>query len=198
MQLSSHNNPQAFAAGDIVYWPDFICCQQAHTLFEQLMNQLEWQQLAIAMFGRKVLQPRLQAWYGEHSYRYSGLTLEPRPWTEQLLNIKQQCETISGAHFNTVLANLYRDGADYMGWHQDNEPELGPGPVIASVSLGETRRFLFRHKRNKQKLEFELPSGSLLLMRGDCQNSWQHSLPKTRKPKKARINLTFRQILTRS
>lgn len=125
----------------------------------------------------------------------SGLTMQPEPWTPALLSIKVACEQVARVSFNSVLANLYRDGRDYMGWHQDNEPELGEQPLIASVSLGQERRFVLRHLASKQKIEFLLQPGSLLIMAGETQRYWQHSVPKSQRPMQARINLTFRRII---
>lgn len=179
-----------------LYWaPMFFSDLQAQTYFEQLRQELDWQQEKIRIFGREVWQPRLQAWCGEAAYRYSGLTLHPAPWTPTLLRIKSACEAVCDQSFNSVLANLYRDGQDSMGWHQDNEPELGPQPVIASVSLGETRRFHLKHLESKQKLTFELSAGSLLIMAGSTQQFWTHTIPKSRRPLSARMNLTYRTIL---
>lgn len=179
----------------LLYISDFLTPQQADTAFSNLRKELDWQQEAIQMFGRKVLQPRLQAWHGDKSYTYSGLSLTPEPWSPELLHIKQRCEAASRCQFNSVLANLYRDGQDSMGWHQDNEPELGVNPAIASLSLGESRRFILRHIETRQKYEIELSHGSLLVMAGETQRYWQHSVPKTGKPKTERINLTFRHII---
>ncbi|WP_299014210.1 alpha-ketoglutarate-dependent dioxygenase AlkB [uncultured Photobacterium sp.] len=180
--------------GKLFWQPDFLLPSQAELYFQQLLSELNWRQETIRMFGRDVLQPRLQTWCGEAVYTYSGLTMTPAPWTPALLAIKAACEDISSTRFNSVLVNLYRDGQDYMGWHRDNEPELGEQPVIASVSLGEARRFVLKHIKSKQKLEFNLSSGSLLVMAGVTQQYWLHSVPKTRCPKAARINLTFRHI----
>lgn len=182
-----------------LYWqPAFYSTVQADQLYQQLLDELDWQQRPITLFGREVLQPRLQAWCGEATYCYSGLSMRPDPWTPTLLTIREQIEQalvdMPGVRFNSVLANLYRDGADYMGWHQDNEPELGTEPVIASLSLGDTRRFVLRHVESRDKREYALSHGSLLVMAGQLQTHWQHSVPKTRQPKMPRINLTFRLI----
>lgn len=181
--------------GRLFWLPHFILQAEADNYFQRLSEELNWRQETIRMFGRDVLQPRLQAWCGDAVYTYSGLTMKPQSWTPTLLAIKAACEKVSEVRFNSVLANLYRDGQDYMGWHRDNEPELGVQPVIASVSLGESRRFILKHMETKQKLEFNLESGSLLVMAGNTQQCWVHSVPKTRKPKAGRINLTFRLIL---
>lgn len=182
-----------------VHWqPDWLAMADADNLMAALYQHTPWQQLPISMFGRTVMQPRLLAWYGDHAYTYSGLTLSPRPWTPELLDLKARVEAAAHARFNTVLLNLYRDGSDYMGWHKDDEAELGERPTIASVSLGASRRFLFRHTKSKEKREFLLSHGALLVMAGQTQTYWQHALPKTQKPVGARINLTFRWITSSS
>jgi alkylated DNA repair dioxygenase AlkB len=149
------------------------------------------------MFGKKVMQPRLTALYGDEaiSYSYSGITMEPIPWSKTLLEIKGKVEEVAEARFSHVLLNFYRDGQDSMGWHRDNEASLGPEPVIASVSFGVCRRFQFRnYVDKKEKLEIELGHGSLLLMKGACQDHWEHQIPKSKKVSGERINLTFRLI----
>ena len=142
--------------------------------------------------------PRLSAWYGDPSarYAYSGLSLEPIPWFPVLAEIKAEVEAASGAVFNSVLANLYRDGADSMGWHSDDEPELGERPVIASASFGAIRRFRLRHRHRRELDPVAVPlnHGSLLIMKGDTQSNWKHQIPKTRKVSEPRVNLTFRTI----
>ena len=149
------------------------------------------------MFGRMVDSPRLSSWIGDAgtSYVYSGARFEPRPWHPALLQLRRELQSLLGVDFNSVLANRYRDGRDAMGWHSDDERELGPCPVIASVSLGATRRFAFKHRRQPaQKLGLELPNGSLLVMRGDTQANYRHALPRTARAVTDRINLTFRSI----
>ncbi len=181
----------------LLYWfPQFLTPIQADQAFQQMLTHLDWQQKSIRLFGKSVLQPRLIAWYGEKGYRYSGLSLSAQPFPPPLLTLKTQCEQAAQAPFNSVLANLYRDGQDSMGWHQANEPELGSNPVIASLSLGESRRFLLRHhKDHALQVECELNHGDLLIMAGNTQHFWQHAIPKTRQTKQTRINLTFRNIL---
>ncbi|WP_306331472.1 alpha-ketoglutarate-dependent dioxygenase AlkB family protein [Vibrio injensis] len=181
--------------GQLLWIPNFLSLEQADNAYKRLSLELNWQQQAIMMFGKPIMQPRLHAWYGEKAYRYSGLSLAPQSWAPALLPLKAQCERVADQPFNSVLANLYRHGQDSMGWHQDNEPELGHQPVIASLSLGETRRFALRHIQSKEKLTFELSHGSLLVMAGDTQHCWQHTIPKTRQACQPRINLTFRQII---
>lgn len=167
--------------------------------FQSLRQEIEWKHESIKLFGRHVLQPRLTAWYGDEGteYSYSGLMNIPLLWTETLLEIKRRIEAISNAEFNSVLCNLYRNGQDSMGWHQDNEPELGIEPVIASVSFGASRRFQMRHKfdRSQDKLNVELHDGSVFIMSGETQKYWQHQVPKTKKDVGERINLTFRKII---
>ncbi|WP_045375903.1 alpha-ketoglutarate-dependent dioxygenase AlkB family protein [Vibrio campbellii] len=187
---------QEVAQGKIYYDPHFLGHLDADRCFSQLRATLPWQQESIMMFGRSVLQPRLQAWHGHAAYTYSGLTMTPHPWTPELIELKRRSEAIAEVKFNSVLANLYRHGQDSMGWHQDNEPELGRNPVIASINLGETRRFVLRNLHCKTQLEYELSHGSLLIMAGELQHHWKHAVPKTAKPKGERINLTFRQIVT--
>ncbi|EKO3485736.1 alpha-ketoglutarate-dependent dioxygenase AlkB [Vibrio fluvialis] len=180
--------------GKLLWAEHFLTPTQADHAFSVLTQELDWQQEAITLFGKSVLQPRLQAWYGDKAYTYSGLTMLPKAWSPMLADLKQRCELLAGQAFNSVLANLYRDGQDSMGWHQDNEPELGQQPVIASLSLGETRRFVLRHLHSKEKFELPLSHGSLLIMAGNTQHFWQHCVPKTVRALEPRINLTFRLI----
>lgn len=161
-------------------------------------KNINWRLDAIRMFGKMVLQPRFTAWYGDEnkSYKYSGLMMQPEAWNDGLLFLKNKIEKIANTNFNSVLLNWYRDGSDHMGWHQDNEPELGKNPIIASVNLGATRRFLIRNKENtSEKIEIPLHHGTFLLMQGEMQHYWQHSIPKAAKVKTTRVNLTFRKIL---
>jgi alkylated DNA repair dioxygenase AlkB len=189
----------AFALPDaeVTYTPDFLEPSEAARLLEALLALPDWEQLPLFMFGRRVPAPRLSAWYGEAGYAYSGVVHAPRAWPEALGPLRQKLTAEVGCEWNGVLASLYRDGADSMGWHSDAEPELGECPVIASVSLGERRRFLLRHRRRKdvETLEVPLDAGSLLVMRGPTQHHWKHSVPKTRRPVGARVNLTFRRIV---
>ena len=173
--------------------------RDADLLLAILWRELNWKQREISLFGRRVAEPRLTAWYGDPSavYTYSGIQLIPLPWHPSLLDIKSRIEKLTAGTFNSVLANAYRDGSDSMGWHRDDEKELGRCPVIASVSLGEERRFLVRKKGAKSTAVI-LEHGSLLLMKGESQQRYQHSLPKTRRPVGYRINLTYRMIRGRT
>jgi alkylated DNA repair dioxygenase AlkB len=165
-------------------------------LFDATHRNTYWTQNQIVVFNKLHNEPRLSAWYGDPgcSYTYSGVTLQPLTWTEPLLEIKRMCEELCGATFNSVLANLYRDGNDSMGWHADDEPELGPNPTIASVSFGAERRFDLRHKVTKEKVQVVLPHGSVLIMSGKTQTHWMHSIAKTKKVSGPRVNLTYRFI----
>lgn len=165
--------------------------------FTALREQIAWQQHQLTLFGKTLNAPRLSAWYGDPDarYSYSNIQLLPNGWTKPLLDIKQIVERVSGAKFNSVLANLYRDGNDSMGWHADDEAELGAEPVIASVSLGACRRMRWRHKQRKfASQSLDLPNGSLLLMRAHTQREWQHCIPKVAAPTEQRINLTYRLV----
>jgi len=185
-------------AGWIRLWPDFLTNDQAEAVFGQLAESLAWEQHAIRLFGRMVNQPRLTAFYGEQgvSYRYSSLKLSAIVWSGPMLKLANQVSAVTGERFNSVLCNYYRNGQDSMGWHADDEPELGHNPVIASVSLGASRRFDLKPKSETvgQKRSIWLDSGSCLLMGGDLQHHWLHQIPKTKRVDEPRINLTFRWI----
>ena len=180
--------------GRLLWLDNFIPSNEADELMSSLKLETPWTQERIQLFGRSVLQPRLQAWYGDKSYTYSGLTMPAMPMTERLQSVKSRCEGVANQRFNSVLLNLYRDGQDSMGAHQDNEPELGQNPTIASLSLGATRRFTLKHLHTGQNHDIELSHGSLLIMAGEMQHHWKHSLPKTNQSIGERINLTFRTI----
>lgn len=168
-------------------------------LLQDLIDNTAWRQEQVTLFGQTHLQPRLSAWYGSKKlkYSYSGITLEARPWNRVLLDLKSRVEAQVGHHFNSLLLNYYRDHDDGMGMHSDDEAELGEQPVIASLSLGEERTFILRHKFRKAITTFKLPlpSGSLLLMKGDTQSYWKHGISKQKHPCGPRVNLTFRKIL---
>lgn len=169
-------------------------------IFDRLLQETKWQQREMNMYGRKVLQPRLTAWYGEsdRSYVYSGIKNIPLPWTDLLREIKRRIEDCTEQSFNSVLLNYYRDNNDSMGFHSDDEKELGPDPAIASLSLGDKRTFLFKHKSKKDLdlVSIPLPNGSVLLMKGPTQRNYQHAINREKRPCGPRINLTFRLIYT--
>jgi alkylated DNA repair dioxygenase AlkB len=183
---------------EINFYPHFFTKSESDLIFENLFNEIKWRSDKIKLYGKEIDLPRKTAWYGEtgKSYTYSGIQMFPEPWTPTLLKIKKKIEKIADVKFNSVMMNLYRDGNDGISWHTDAETELGKNPVIGSVSFGETRRFMLRHRYNKiLKTEFELSHGSFLLMSGTTQHFWQHQIPKTTKKLDSRINLTFRTII---
>ena len=185
------------ADAEVAYWGGFFAPEEAQALFDGLRAEIRWERQRVRIRGREVDCPRLTGWEGDEAYSYSGLTLRPAPWTPRVTAVRRRVEAALGERFNSVLANLYRDGADRLGWHADDEPELGPAPVIASASFGAPRRFLLRPKRGGASAPFVLEPGSLLVMRGATQRHWLHSVPPTRRPVGPRINLTFRRILPR-
>ena len=189
----------AIPDGELLYLPGFVPRAEAFALLAELLALPDWEQLRLRIFGRDVDAPRLTAWYGDPGarYGYSGIVHEPRPWPPALaaLRVRLRCEL--GLELNSVLANQYRNGRDSMGWHSDDEPELGPSPVVASISVGAERRFRLRH-RTRQDLEplaLELEHGSLLVMRGQTQHCWAHSLPRSERCREPRVNLTFRRVV---
>lgn len=160
----------------------------------RLVAETPWRADTVVVYGKRYLQPRLSAWYGEASYTYSGLTLQPLPLTPLLEQLRRSVEAVTAHRYNSVLLNYYRDGQDSMGMHSDDEPELGPAPVIASLSFGATRSFVLRHKTRKLSQKIELMDGSLLLMSGNTQRFWLHGVNKTAKLTEPRLNLTFRYV----
>jgi alkylated DNA repair dioxygenase AlkB len=186
------------SGGILDYDPEFLSKEESNSLFESLKKNIAWEQ-KFATFGTKVVaQPRLTAWYADDpgmKYSYSGVTQQVQPWTPELLELKKKIEAVAGWQYNSVLLNFYRDGTDSVGFHADNEKELGLNPNIASVSLGTTRSFLLVRNGNPElKLEYQLTHGSLLIMSGTTQKHWKHSIPKALGLKDGRINLTFRTI----
>ncbi len=165
---------------------------------ERLIAETDWRQDEIRLFGKAMLQPRLHAWYGDANaiYTYSGLRNVPLAWTPLLAEMRAQIEAATGATFNAVLLNLYRDGSDSMGMHADDEPELGAQPVIASLSLGAARTFVMRHRHTKTlpAVRLSLGDGDLLVMKGATQAHWLHGIAKQKRNEGARLNLTFRLI----
>lgn len=196
--LATNGSDGALAGAELWFAPDWLEVGQADALFAELRDAIEWETHRIRLFGREVDSPRLSSWIGDEdvAYTYSGTRFQPRPWPPALTGIRRRLQRELDCRFNSVLANRYRDGRDYMGWHSDNESSLGPRPVIASLSLGATRRFVLKHRREASRiLELPLAHGSLLVMRGDTQANYRHSLPRTARPVGERINLTFRRVL---
>ena len=181
---------------DLLLWRQVGLGRSYATLLQAMIEDSAWRQEEITVYGKPYLQPRLSAWYGELAYSYSGIRLEPLPWTPTLLDIKLRVEALVDHEFNSVLLNYYRDQNDSMGMHSDDERELGAQPVIASLSLGEERSFLLKHRSRKdlKTVKLALSAGSLLLMQGETQQYWRHGINKERQPCGPRINLTFRSI----
>ena len=182
--------------GEYQFFKAFFSKDESDKYFSDLLNNIKWRQESMNMYGKQVLFPRLTSWYGDNDkpYSFSGIKLNPHPWTKELLEIKQKIAKYTSAQFNSVLLNRYRSGNDSISWHTDAEPELGKNPVIASVNFGATRKFQLRHIQTREKIEIELMHGSLLIMQGELQHFWQHQVPKTSKVVSERINLTFRVI----
>ena len=183
--------------GKLCLYPHFFEQKEANKYFSWLMKNIHWKQEKIFLYGKEYDVPRLSAWHGDEgkSYEYSGVHAKALPWNQPLLEIKERIETVSCEKFNSVLVNQYRNGSDGVAWHSDDEPELGADPIIASVSLGEERKFQLKHKKQKQLTKsLKLPHGSLLLMGEKTQLNWLHQIPKSQRSLKARINLTYRLV----
>jgi alkylated DNA repair dioxygenase AlkB len=188
-----------FAPGRLDWRPEALAKSIARAWFAGLMSGVEWRQEKLQLFGQLHTVPRLVAWYGDTDaiYRYSGVSHDPLAWTPLLQEVRAWVARETGYAFNSALLNLYRDGADGMGWHADDEPELGHEPVIASLSLGATRRMRFRRRdQHTDTRALNLSDGSLLVMSGATQHAWQHQISKTRRAVGPRINLTFRQVIS--
>mgnify|MGYP000026460035 FL=1 len=199
--LFSNQEPQKrelkLPDAEVVFYESFFSEIESKKIFKALKENIDWQQNEIKLFGKIHLEPRLTAWYGTKAYAYSGIEMQPKDFTKEILQIKNRVEEATNLCFNSCLLNYYRDGKDSMGWHQDNEKELGKNPAIASVSFGQERPFQMKHIENRplKKVDILLSNGSLLLMKGAMQHFWQHKIPKTTRIIDERINLTFRKIL---
>jgi alkylated DNA repair dioxygenase AlkB len=184
------------ADATLSYFACFFDAAESAALLQRLIAETPWRQDTINFGGKSVMVPRLQAWYGERCYGYSGLKFQPLPWTPLLQDICRKISAASGLTFNSALVNYYRNGNDSVAWHSDDERELGPDPLIASLSLGAPRHFELKHRTLKRtKVKLLLDDGSLLLMGSGLQQHWQHQLPKDEGVALPRINLTFRLIL---
>lgn len=184
--------------GEVYLYSSLFNEKESNELYSLLAERIAWKQEPIKIAGREIMQPRLTAWYGDRQkvYSYSGIIMRPHEWTNELLFIKQRIEQIVKQEFTSALLNFYRNGNDSMGWHRDNEKELGNNPVIGSVSFGESRIFHLKHVKEKKVIvKIPLTSGSFLLMKGTTQHNWLHSIPKNTKITAGRINITFRIIL---
>ena len=175
----------------------FFTSAESNALLESFISKLPWESMTIKMFGRDTKIPRLQCWIGDEGceYRYSGKQLNRQIWNQDLTMIREKIYKELKIDFNSVLANYYRDGKDSMGWHSDDEKELGPNPTIASISFGSERDLVFRNKISKKTLTIPQTNGCLILIDGETQKNWQHSIKKTQKIIGPRINLTFRNII---
>ncbi len=183
--------------GEVYYDASFMDESAAWDFFQLLKAEINWGQEYLKMYGKVIAFPRLTAWYGDEgkSYRYSGVTRAPLPWTEALLGLRKRIEMDLGIACNSVLLNYYRDGNDSMSWHADDEVELGINPIIVSLNLGSARKFQIKHKFTGERRDFILEHGSLFIMAGEMQHFWKHQLPKTKKQVGERINLTFRFVI---
>ncbi len=197
-QMLIDSAPLPIPDAEVYYLPRLPLGRSADAVMQCLIDEVPWRAEEIVMFGTRMRQPRLTAWYGDPGciYAYSGIRLEPLPWSATLRDVKMRIEAVTEEMFNSVLINCYRDERDSVGFHSDNEPELGPQPVIASLSLGAERIFVMKHKtqKNLPPVRLRLASGSLLLMKGDTQHNWRHGVPKQTRPCGPRVNLTFRRI----
>jgi alkylated DNA repair dioxygenase AlkB len=180
--------------GELSFLPQLPLALPNDAVLRQLLDETAWQQETIVIYGKPQKQPRLSAWYGEAAYTYSGRTFKPLPFTALQREIKQAVEAATGRQFNSVLLNCYRNERDSVGFHSDDERELGPEPAIASVTFGEPRTFILKHKTLPKTLKLPLTDGSLLLMAGTLQRHWRHGINKETTPRGARVNLTFRLI----
>ena len=184
------------ADGIADYYGQVLAPAEATHYLDRFMQHIEWRNDEAVIFGRHIITKRKVAWYGDsdYNYAYSNIIRQALPWTEDLLELKALTERLTAATYNSCLLNLYHDGDEGMAWHSDDEKELAPQGAIASLSFGAERRFLFRHRQTKEQIELSLAAGSLLVMRGATQTHWLHSLPKMKKVRTPRVNLTFRLI----
>lgn len=182
--------------GEYIYIPNFYDKAKADQYLKAFSENIQWKQESMNLYGREIMFPRLTAWYGDSDkpYSFSGIKLDPNPWSQELLEVKSDIEPLSEVEFNSVLLNKYRDGNDSISWHTDAEKELGQNPIIASVNFGAERTFQLRNIVSRERIDITLKHGSLLIMKGELQHFWQHQVPKTKKVLTERINLTFRVI----
>ena len=183
--------------GSAVYFGKILSEVESKHYFDMLIKNSDWKNDEAVIFGKHFITKRKVAWYGdeEYSYTYSNTQHDALLWTTELLQLKRLTEKLSGYNFNSCLLNLYHDGNEGMGWHSDDEKSLAKDSAIASLSLGAERKFMLRHKRTKETISLPLENGSLLVMKENTQANWLHSVPKTKKVKSPRINLTFRSML---
>ncbi|WP_421806904.1 alpha-ketoglutarate-dependent dioxygenase AlkB family protein [Flagellimonas sp.] len=184
--------------GVVNYFGPVMSADKANEIFKILADIIPWEADVVHMFGKRIVTKRKVAWYGDkpYDYTYSNTTKKALPWTPTLRELKEMAENLTNETYNSCLLNLYHTGEEGMGWHTDNEKELKRNGAIASYSFGAERKFVFKHKTTKEKVELLLNHGSLLVMKGATQNHWLHRLPPTKKVGSARINLTFRTIIS--
>ncbi|HXU06487.1 MAG TPA: alpha-ketoglutarate-dependent dioxygenase AlkB [Polyangia bacterium] len=177
--------------------PDWLSADEAARSLDAVRSEVAWAEREIVLYGKRIMQPRLVGWAGDVAYRYSGQTLAPRPFTDTVRALADRVNEFAGTGFNHVLLNRYRDGRDNMGLHADDEPELGPDPVVATLSLGATRQLTIvpRRPRDGERRRVDLTSGSLLVMRGACQRRFRHGIPREPRVTGERVSLTFRLIV---
>ncbi|MDL5514889.1 alpha-ketoglutarate-dependent dioxygenase AlkB [Arenibacter sp. M-2] len=182
--------------GEAHYYGSVMNIKRAQQYFDKLLKNIQWQNDKAIIFGKLIITKRKVAWYGDNpfEYTYSKTTKSALPWTQELLELKEIIENITGEKFNSCLLNLYHNGDEGMAWHSDSEKDLKKDGAIGSLSFGAERKFLFKHKETKQRVAIHLEKGSLLVMKGKTQTNWLHRLPPTKKVKSPRINLTFRTI----
>lgn len=182
--------------GTVNYYGKVLDEEKANQFYITLLNEIEWRNDEAIIFGKKIITKRKVAWYGDENfeYTYSNSTKKALKWTSELLELKKLIEEKTGEEFNSCLLNLYHDGNEGMAYHSDGEKDLKKNGAIASLSFGAKRKFSFKHKKNKERVDLFLENGSLLIMKGETQTHWFHRLPPTKKILKERINLTFRQI----
>lgn len=188
-------HPLPFEDGELAWLPQLPLPWSNAEVMARLLRETDWREETVRVYGKRHLQPRLSAWVGDAGYAYSGLRLQPAPFTPLLAALHAAVETATGHAFNSVLLNYYRNERDSMGMHSDDEAELGPEPAIASLSFGAARTFVLKHKYNKKTVRIELTDGSLLLMAGATQQNWLHGINKMTRALGPRINLTFRKIV---
>lgn len=199
--FTHESRPLQLAIPDADIWllPELSLPESPERIKDALIDQTPWQAKPITLWGKTYLQPRLIAWVGDagRSYTYSGSTMQAQPWTPLLSMLREAVQNAAGAQFNSVLLNYYRNERDSMGYHSDDEKELGPQPVIASLSLGQPRTFVLKHRTDQtlKPVRIKLASGSLLIMQGSTQTHWKHGIDKQSRPCGARLNLTFRKII---
>lgn len=186
--------------GEANYYGKIMSKLEANAYYDLLLNNINWKNDEALYQGKHIITKRKVAWYGDQDflYTYSNTTKQAIPWTKELLDLKGKTESITNSLFNSCLLNLYHNGNEGMTWHSDDEKSLGKNTAIASLSFGSERKFAFKHKRTKQTISLLLENGSLLLMKGNTQVNWLHSLPLSSKIIHPRINLTFRTIIGQS